>query len=271
MNPQTVRRSLHNLLTLPMVLFLLVPLAALLARANPESILTNLAEPQVYSAVRLSLITSLISTALIIPLGLPLAYHLARPSSPGRRFLDALVELPTILPPAVAGIALLMAFGRRGLLGPWLSWLGIELPFTTAAVVIAQIFIAAPLFIKPAALGFASVEGDLKHAAALDGANRWQTFRFIILPLAWPALVSGIISAWARALGEFGATIIFAGNLPGKTQTMPLAIYIGFEINLDTALALSVILVAISFATLFTVKSFLNMEKNLWKNLLIEA
>ena len=254
---RTTRRLTRVGLTLPMLLFFLIPLVALLLRTQPGAIFASLSEPLVSNAIRLSLVTSSISTVLIILFGTPLAYQLARRPTPFRRFLDTLVDLPTVLPPAVAGIALLMAFGRRGLFGPWLSALGIELPFTSAAVVLAQIFIAAPLYIKPAAVGLAGIDCELKQAAALDGATRWQSFRYISLPLAWPALVSGIVSAWARALGEFGATIIFAGNFPGRTQTMPLSIYIGFETNLDTALTLSVILIGTSFFTLLLVKLLL--------------
>jgi molybdate transport system permease protein len=154
-------------------------------------------------------------------------------------------------------VALLMAFGRRGLVGAWLASLGITLPFTPLAVVLAQSFIAAPLYIKSATLGFTGVDCELRRAAALDGANRWQTFRYIIIPMSWNALLSGIVMTWARALGEFGATIIFAGNFPGRTQTMPLAIYIGFELDISAALALSAILIGLSFVVLAIVKGVL--------------
>jgi molybdate transport system permease protein len=190
------------------------------------------------------------------------AYYLIHKHYRFYRLIDSLVDLPTVLPPAVAGLALLMAFGRRGLLGTQLSALGISIPFTAAAVVIAQLFVAAPLYIKSAAVGFAAVDCELKKAAALDGANRWQVFRYIMAPIAWMAILSGGVMTWARALGEFGATIIFAGNFPGRTQTMPLAIYIGFELNLETALTLSVILIGISFLTLIVVKGFLHQRFN---------
>jgi molybdate transport system permease protein len=162
-----------------------------------------------------------------------------------------------VLPPAVAGIALLMVFGRRGLLGAPLADLGLSIPFTTAAVVMAQCFVSAPYYVKAAAAGFAGVDRELEHAAALDGAGPAQVFRYITAPLSWPALFGGAVMTWARALGEFGATIIFAGNLPGRTQTMPLAIYIGFERDLDIALTLSAILLVISFAVLALVKGLL--------------
>jgi molybdate transport system permease protein len=153
-----------------------------------------------------------------------------------------------------------MAFGRRGLVGQWLAPLGIALPFTEVAVVLAQTFIAAPLFVKAAMGGFAALEDELEQAAAIDGATGWQIFRFITLPLARTALLSGMVLAWARALGEFGATIIFAGNLPGRTQTMPLAIYLGFELDLTVALTLSVILIGSSFAVLVLLKLLLGRE-----------
>jgi molybdate transport system permease protein len=161
------------------------------------------------------------------------------------------------LPPAVAGVALLMAFGRRGLFGGWLESLDINIPFTMPAVVIAQTFIASPFYIKAAALGFGAIDPELKQAASLDGASRAQIFRHITLPLSWTALLSGSVMTWARALGEFGATIIFAGNFPGRTQTMPLAIYVGFEIDQNVALTLAIILISFSFLTLLIIKGFL--------------
>jgi molybdate transport system permease protein len=153
-----------------------------------------------------------------------------------------------------------MAFGRRGLVGEWLEVWGLHIAFTQVAVVLAQTFIAAPFFVKAATIGFANVDRDLEQAAELDGASRAHVFRFITLPLSWSALLSGAVMTWARALGEFGATIIFAGNYPGRTQTMPLAIYIGFELDLDVALTLSVILVGCSFLVLMVVKGFLQRE-----------
>ncbi len=172
--------------------------------------------------------------------------------------MDTLVDIPTVLPPSVAGVALLMAFGRRGLVGALLAEKGITIPFTFIAVVMAQLFIASPLYVRSAAVGFSGIDKELKQAAALDGANRWQVFRYIVLPLSANALLSGGVMTWARALGEFGATIIFAGNFPGRTQTMPLAIYIGFEIELNVALTLSIILICFSFLTLVLVKGFLH-------------
>ena len=206
--------------------------------------------------------TTLLTLAVTIIFGTPVAYLLARRDFPFRRAIDTLLDLPTVLPPSVAGVALLMAFGRRGLLGDWFEVLGIHIAFTQTAVVLAQTFVAAPFFVKAAILGFASVEPELEQAAALDGASGWQVFRRITLPLSWTALISGSVMTWARALGEFGATIIFAGNYPGRTQTMPLAIYIGFELDLDVALTLSVILVGCSFLVLMVVKGLLQRDLN---------
>jgi molybdate transport system permease protein len=168
--------------------------------------------------------------------------------------LDTLVDLPMVLPPSVAGIALLMAFGRRGMVGQYLSDVNVTIAFTQTAVVLAQIFVAVPFYIKTAAAGFAEVEHELELAAAVDGASNMRVFWHITLPLARTALLTGAVLTWARALGEFGATIIFAGNFPGRTQTMPLAIYIGFELDLSVALTLSAILLTISFGVLFLVK-----------------
>jgi molybdate transport system permease protein len=242
-----------KLFTLPLLVFIALPVLALFLRLTPESFLT-LQEQQVVQAVRLSLLTSLTTVLITLIFGTPVAYLLYRRRSFFTRLVDTLVDLPTVLPPAVAGVALLMAFGRQGLAGNVLSAFGISIPFTTAAVIMAQTFIAAPLYIKSAALGFSGVNCELKRAAALDGANKWQVFRYIMLPMSWTSIVSGSVLTWARALGEFGATIIFAGNYSGRTQTMPLAIYIGFEIDLNVALLLSAILILFSFLVLAVVK-----------------
>ena len=242
------------ILALPMLFFLVLPLVALLGRIRLSMLLENLGSAEIVQAVSLSLTTTAISTCAALLFGTPLAYLLARRRFRGRALIDTLVDLPMVLPPSVAGIALLVAFGRRRLVGAYLDDLGVSLAFTQAAVVLAQIFVAAPFYIKAAIGGFAGVERNLEQAAAIDGANSWRVFRYITVPLAWPVLLGGAIMTWARALGEFGATIIFAGNFPGRTQTMPLAIYIGFELDLNVALTLSMILLAISFFVLFTVK-----------------
>lgn len=252
--------ALWRILSLPLLFFLVLPLLALFLRVSPRDLLANLAQPQVLQAITLSLTTTLASTILIILFGTPVAYALAKQRVPFQRVVDTLIDLPTVLPPAVAGVALLMAFGRRGLFGAWLAGLGLDIAFTTTAVILAQIFIAAPFFIKAATIGFANIDIELEQAASLDGADGWQVFRYVIIPLSWSALLGGSVMSWARALGEFGATIIFAGNFPGRTQTMPLAIYIGFQVDLDMALTLSVILVGFSFLALMVVKGFLHRE-----------
>jgi molybdate transport system permease protein len=250
------------LLSLPLLLFLALPVVAMFLRIPPAQLWANLSEAQVVQAISLSLLTTCITLAVTIIFGTPVAYLLARYDFPFRRAVDTLLDLPTVLPPSVAGVALLMAFGRRGLIGEWLEVWGIHIAFTQVAVVLAQTFIAAPFYVKAAMLGFASVDQDLEQAAALDGAGGGQVFRFVTLPLARSALLSGAVMTWARALGEFGATIIFAGNYPGRTQTMPLAIYIGFELDLDVALTLSAILVGCSFLVLMVVKGLLQRDLN---------
>ncbi len=245
------------LLSVPLVVFLVVPLVALVLRVNGTQLAANLAAPSVVQALRLSLATTLLTTAIALVAGTPVAYLLARRQFWGRTVLDTVLDLPMVLPPSVAGIALLIAWGRRGVLGQYLDAAGISIAFSTVAVVIAQTFVAAPFYIKAAAAGFASVERELEQAAAIDGATPWRVFTAITLPLARPALLGGLVMTWARALGEFGATIIFAGNFPGRTQTMPLAIYLGFELQFDVALTLAVILLGTSFAVLFVVKRML--------------
>jgi molybdate transport system permease protein len=234
-----------------------LPLAALLLHASPADVVANLGRPEVYRAILLSLKTSLAATALTVLLGTPLALLLGRRTFPFKRVVETLVDLPMVLPPAVAGVALLIVFGRRGLLGGLLEGFGVQVTFTQVAVVMAQAFVAAPLYIRAAAVGLAGVDEELEEAALIDGASTRQVWRYVTLPLARTALVGGAVLTWARALGEFGATIIFAGNLPGQTQTMPLAIYLGFELDLSLALTLSVILMGTSFFTLVLVKYIL--------------
>ncbi|MYC96934.1 MAG: molybdate ABC transporter permease subunit [Caldilineaceae bacterium SB0661_bin_32] len=238
----------------PMILFLTLPLLALIWRTELTDISAHLAQPVARRAIVLSLWTSATATLLTILLGTPLAVLMTRRQFRGRRALDTLIDLPTVLPPAVAGLALLMAFGRRGMLGQGLSVTGIEVAFTSLAVILAQLFVASPYYIRAAIGGLSRSAVELEEAAALDGADGRQIFRFVTVPLARASLLGGLVMTWARALGDFGATILFAGNYPGRTQTMPLAIYIGFELDLDVALALSVVLMATAFAILLLVK-----------------
>lgn len=243
-----------RLTALPLILLFLVPVVMLFTRITPQAVWENLGQKTVHQALAVSLRTTLTSLALILLLGTPLAYLMGRRQFRYKKALDTLIDLPTVLPPSVAGVALLMTLGRRGLIGGWLDDLGVGVAFSTAAVVIAQTFIAAPFYVRAAALGFASIDPELEQAAQLDGAGRMQVFRYLILPLSRFALLSGAMMSWARALGEFGATIIFAGNFPGRTQTMPTAIYLGFEQDLESALTLSVILVVVSFVSLLGIK-----------------
>lgn len=247
-------RTILALASVPLVLFLLVPTAGLLLRVPPGDVVSAFLDPQSAQAVSLSILTTLTTVLLTILFGTPLAYLIARKEFPGKRALDAFIDLPIVLPPSVAGIALLVTFGRRGLAGPALSAMGIEIPFTSAAVVLAQIFVSSPFYVKTLAVAFASVDRDLEQAAAIDGATGWQVFRQVTFPLSIRGALGGAIMTWARALGEFGATILFAGNFPGRTQTMPLAIYIGFELDMRVALSLSAILLVTSFAVLALVK-----------------
>ncbi len=249
------RRSLPLLVAcLPLLLFIVTPILALLSRTSIAAMLAHIVEPEVAKAISLSISTSLITVVLTLIGGTPLAYLLARQRGRIWTLIDTLLDLPMVMPPAVAGIALLVAFGRRGVVGQYLDQLGLSLAFTPAAVVLAQTFVAAPYYVKSATTGFLAVERELEQAAMIDGAGSLRVFWLITLPLAWPALLGGAVMTWARALGEFGATIIFAGNFPGRTQTMPLAIYLGFEVQFEVALTLAVVLLVISFGMLAIVK-----------------
>jgi molybdate transport system permease protein len=250
------------LFLLPALLLLglwLIPLGALLLRGLGAGALGYWADPMVQQALRLSLLTSSIASCLVLLTGTPLAYAMARWEFRGRAGLDVLIDLTLVLPPAVAGVALLIAFGRRGVLGPLLGQLGVSLPFTTAAVVLAQIFVAAPFFVRAARIGFDAIDPQLEEAATTEGASQWQLFRYVMLPLAGRSVLSGLVLCWTRALGEFGATILFAGNMAGRTQTMPLAIYLGFERDVGVALALSVLLLLVSTLLLLAIR---RLERN---------
>lgn len=228
------------------LLLLIVPLATLLWRAVPGWRVGIWQVPTVTAALRLSLLTSTLTVIISVGLGTPIAYVLARYRFRGAGVLDILIDLPLVLPPAVAGVALLVAFGRNGTVGQFLADIGIELPFTTAAVVIAQTFVSAPFYIRAAKSGFAGIDVRLEQISATLGESPLGTFRRITLPLARSALIGGAIMTWARSLGEFGATILFAGNFVGRTQTMPLAIYSALQSDLNVALALAAILLVTS-------------------------
>ena len=247
------------------VLFIGLPVLALLVRsAQHGDFLNAVTGDAALTALRLSLVTSIISMSIIILLGTPFAYSLARSNKLWARLVDNLVELPLVLPPVVAGVAMLMAFGRNGLVGSNLESLGIIIPFTTTAVVFAQIFVAAPFFIRSAKLGFESVDKNYEDVAQTLGISPRRTFFRITLPLAAPAMFTGLGLAWARALSEFGATMMFAGNLTGETQTMPLAIMSAMETSLEGALALSVVLLAASILVLALLGL---LTRRRWQNL----
>ena len=246
---------------LPLALFLLfvgLPLGFLVARGlAQDDFFGYLTRPQVLQAVRLSFTTSTISLVIMVVVGTPLAYFLARHRFPGHRVVDTLIELPIILPPVVAGLAMLMAFGRVSPLGRALDGIGINLPFTVAAVIMAEIFVAAPFYIRAAKLGFEAVDPGLEELAQTLGASPWQSFRRVTLPLARRALIGGLVLAWARAISEFGATLMFAGNLPGRTQTMPLAVLAALESSLGATLALAVLMLAIAVLVLLAARLLL--------------
>ena len=234
-----------------MLTLLVVPIAALLLRVDVATLFARLLEPEILAALRLSLVTSVTATIFVVAGGLPLAYVLARREFRGKRVLEVLVDLPMVLPPTVAGFALLLAFGRVGLAGGALQAFGVTLPFTTLGVIVAQAFMSAPFFIAAARAGIAGVDPRYLDAAATLRASELDTFFRVVLPLSMPSLVAGAAMSGARALGEFGATITFAGNLPGTTQTMPLAVYVALQSDLDAAIVLSVVLLAIAFTLLF--------------------
>jgi molybdate transport system permease protein len=233
------------------IAFLVLPLAGLIVRAPWADLHQVLVESAVADALRLSLVCATSATALSLMFGVPLAWVLARARFPGRGLLRALVTLPLVLPPVVGGVALLLAFGRRGIVGQYLdAWFGFTLPFTTLGVVVAETFVAMPFLIVTVEGAFRGSGRGLEEAATTLGATRLTVFRRVTLPLIRPSLIAGAVLCWARALGEFGATITFAGNFPGRTQTMPIAVYLALERDPEAAIALSLVLLAVSIAVL---------------------
>lgn len=234
-------------------IFVVLPLISLLQRTPWNDIGSELASPPVADALTLSLLCSVSAAALSAVFGIPIAWLLARGRFPGRSILRGLVIVPMVLPPVVGGVALLLAFGRRGLAGQWLDqWFNIRLPFTTAGAILAETFVAMPFMILTVEGGLRALEPDYEDAAATLGAGRLRTMLRVTAPMIAPALAAGAVLAWARALGEFGATITFAGNFQGKTQTLPLAVYVALESRPQGAIALSLILLATSLAVLIT-------------------
>ena len=235
--------------------FLVLPLAGLLIRAPWATLPQRLTEPGILIALRLSLLTATLATAVCVLLGVPLAWLLARVEFRGRRVVRALVTVPLVLPPVVGGVALLLVFGRRGLIGSWLdSTFGITLPFNTTGVVIAEAFVAMPFLVIAVEGALRGADARYEEAAATLGADRWAAFRHVTLPLVAPGIAAGAVLCWARALGEFGATITFAGNFPGRTQTMPLAVYLALETDLESAIVLSLILLTVSVTILASLR-----------------
>jgi molybdate transport system permease protein len=247
-------RLLLGLAVVGLLLLLGLPLASLVARVPPGELLARMTEPALLEALRLSLLTSAAATGLVVLLGLPVAYLLASRVFPGKRLLEVLIDLPMVLPPTVAGLALLLAFGRNGVAGRSLALVGITIPFSTLAVVLAQAFIAAPFFISTARAGLSEVDARYLDAAATLRASPARALLRVMLPLALPSMLAGAAMAWARALGEFGATITFAGNLPGVTRTMPLAVYVALQRDVDAAVAMSVVLLALAVGVLLSVR-----------------
>lgn len=257
-----LKTGLGIVLVLAMI-FIALPVASLFIKSPLDATLRSLHDPMVIDALRLSLMTSTLTTVIVVLMGTPVAYVNARFHYFGKEIADSLIDLPVIMPPAVAGIALLMAFGRMGILGHYLNAFGISVAFTTLAVIIAQVFVSSPFYIRQARTSFEDVDLAFENAARTLGASRVYTFFHVIIPIACNGLISGAIMAFARSLGEFGATIMFAGNFQGRTQTMPLAIYTAMQGDLDVSLCLSLILVAISFLVIALVKT---LTRRVYKN-----
>jgi molybdate transport system permease protein len=232
------------------LVFLALPVLALVWH-NVQSQAWRLPiDSRIPAGIKFSLKTTGISLAIVVLFGTPLAYALARWRFPGKRIVNILVDLPIVMPPAVAGLGLLIAFGQRGMLGPLLSNLEIQLVFTQAAVIIAQTFVASPFYVRAAQAGFQGIDVEIENAARIDGANAWERFLYIIFPLARRSLLNGVVMSWARALGEFGATVFFAGNMLGRPNTMTLLIYSIFENDVNAAVGASLILIMVAIAVI---------------------
>lgn len=235
--------------------FFALPLVGLARRAEWSTLLDDLGAASSLSALRLSLVCSVGATVLSVVFGLPLAWVLARVSFPGRALVRGLVLLPLVLPPVVGGVALLSAFGRRGPVGSWLyDWFGVQLTFSTAGAILAETFVALPFFVITVEAGLRSMDRRYEDVAATLGATPWEVVRRVTLPIITPTIVAGAVLAWARALGEFGATITFAGNIEGRTRTLPLAVYLELESNPDVAIALSLVLLVVSLGVIVALR-----------------
>jgi molybdate transport system permease protein len=237
------------------VAFLVLPLAGLIVRAPWGNVWSILRGSNASQALQLSLWTSAVATGISLVIGVPLAWVLARTDFPGLRLLRALVTLPLVLPPVVGGVALLLAFGRNGFIGRYLDeWFGVTIPFSPTAVIMAETFVAMPFLIVTVEGALRSADRGFEEAAATLGANRMTVFRRITVPLIAPSLGAGAVLCWARALGEFGATITFAGSFPGRTETMPIAVYYALESDPDAAIVLSLVLLLVSVIVLVTLR-----------------
>ena len=254
---KNIRRTLAYLaagiLIAAVTLYLALPILALFLRIPPEQFIATVQNPQVQSALSLSLFTTCITLVVVILVGTPFAYFHSRYAYPGKVVVDTFIDLPLVLPPAVAGVALLMLYGRVGLLGQYFNMLGIQIAFTTTAVIMAQIFVASPFYLRQAKSLFEQIDPAYEQTARTLGSSPMRTLVQVTLPMTAGGLVSGAVMTFGRALGEFGATIMFAGNLPGTTQTMPLAVYIGMESNVYLGITISILLVVISFAIMLAV------------------
>ncbi|HEY3274090.1 MAG TPA: ABC transporter permease [Methanocella sp.] len=236
------------------ILYIALPVLSLFLKADLSSLPAAFDDPLVRDALWLSLVTTVASTVIVVVIGTPIAYVTARYRYPGKEIIDSVIDLPVVMPPAVAGIALLMAYGRLGVAGQYFNAFGITFAFTTTAVIMAQLFVASPFYIRQARTSFEDVDRTYEHAARTLGASPVRAFFCVTVPIAMNGLVSGAILSWARALGEFGATIMFAGNFQGRTQTMPLAIYMSMNTDLNASLILSILLVVISFIVIVAIK-----------------
>jgi molybdate transport system permease protein len=248
-------------LILLVILYLGLPVVALFLRTTPDLFFSSLADPQVHWALTLSLLTSVVSLGVVVLVGTPFAFFHSRSKYPGKKIAETFIDLPLVLPPAVAGLGLLLLYGRTGLIGQYLNLFGITIAFSTLAVVMAQIFVASPFYIRQAKALFEQLDPAYEQTARTLGASPLRIFLGITIPLTGTGLLSGAVMTFARALGEFGATIMFAGNLPGVTQTMPLAVYGGLEGNFNIGITIAILLVILSFGIMGAIRFFAGREE----------
>ncbi len=264
MRPERLRHTIAiagaAALLLLVTLYLALPVVTLFFRTTPDLFLSSLGDPDVLSALWLSLFTSTVTISVVVLLGTPFAFFHSRSRYPGKVLVDTLIDLPLVLPPAVAGLGLLLLYGRTGLIGRYLDLFGITIAFTTLAVIMAQVFVASPFYIRQAKALFEQMDPAYEQTARTLGASPLRIFLGITIPLTANGLVSGAVMTFARALGEFGATIMFAGNLPGVTQTMPLAVYGGLEGNFNIGITIAILLVILSFAIMMAFRFFARRE-----------